>query len=118
MKTKKTELPELTINYDLPTWLGVNEMMTLLDCKDTKAYDEINLIIELIKDKYPQIYNSKSKVKKSILTYHFIKYNDVPYSREDVLQSLKNGISLQNNAIRNIDSPHFPTNPNTQNYPT
>lgn len=117
MNTQKTEIPEKQATQVYPMLLDVNQMMILLGCKSTRAYDEINLLIEIIKDKYPKIYNSKTKVKKRILTYHFIEHHEVPYSMEDILQSLENGMSLENNAIRNIHSPHFPTNPNTQSYP-
>lgn len=112
MKTQKTEIPEKQATQVYPILLDVNQMMILLGCKSTRAYDEINLLIEMIKDKYPKIYNLKTKIKKRILTHHFIEYHEV-YSMEDVLQSLENGISLENNAIRNIHSPQFPTNPNT-----
>jgi radical SAM superfamily enzyme YgiQ (UPF0313 family) len=100
MNSQKAKIPKLIINSELPIWLSVYEIITLTGFGRTKSYDEINVLIETIKHEYPKIYKTKSKYRR-ILTSHFIKYNEQGYSREDVLQSLENGISLEKNAIIN-----------------
>jgi hypothetical protein len=100
MKTQKTELPENQMVSDLPIWVGVKKMNILFGCKKTTSYDKMNLIKELIKDEHPEIY----KVKGKILTKHLISHNDFPISKEDVLKSLKEGISLVDISANNIHS--------------
>ena len=81
---------KIQFTYDLPIWLGRFEMEILFGCKKTIAYEIINTIRELIRDKHPSIY----KVKGKILTQHLILSNDFPISKEDIVKSLKERISL------------------------
>jgi hypothetical protein len=100
MNSKKAKIPKLIINSELPIWLSVDEIIILTGFGRTKAYDEINVLIETIKPEYPKIYNVKSRFKR-IQTNHFIKHNEQGYSREEVLQSLTNGKTLQENSAIN-----------------
>jgi hypothetical protein len=103
MKPQKAKIPEQIAKSDY-RMLGAKDIMILLDCGETKAYDEIYRITEDQKGKFPNIYNVKNKGNKMVLTSHFIKLNDYELSNKEISHLLENGISIIEYAINNAES--------------
>jgi hypothetical protein len=83
------KLEELQFTYDLPIWLHKDDVMKIMECQKSKAFQ---IIAEINGDVHKRLVGGK------VLTNKFIEYYDGEISREIIK------LALSNNSMKSTNS--------------